>query len=229
VRQGESTIRDEKLRRGAEKKKNRGCSAGGECGLPDIADDTYGPILNWTTCNVWDWLYGTVVGDEAMRDIFAITRKLHDIYDVKVDRDVFEWSDPVFTSARFGCIGCPAIESSRFAPASSIKKHGGESPLNELYDVWFEARRRDNRCEKIKEGKDGRGPIRMEVRKKLFDRVIDIQRRAGVVLVGPEDEAFIRDCWRRKVYPRGWSEADEATESAKLPGIQLIVLNNEIF
>jgi hypothetical protein len=56
------------------------------------------------------------------------------------------------------------------------------------------------------------GPIRMEARKRLFARVMDIQRRAGVVLVTPEDEAFIRDCWARRVYPRGWSEADEAGE-----------------
>lgn len=51
----------------------------------------------------------------------------------------------------------------------------------------------------------------MEVRKRLFERVMDIQRRAGVVLITPEDEAFIRDCWERKIYPRGWSEKDEAT------------------
>lgn len=38
---------------------------------------------------------------------------------------------------------------------------------------------------------------------------MNIQRRAGIVLITPEDEAFIRDCWDRKVYPRGWTEADE--------------------
>jgi len=32
------------------------------------------------------------------------------------------------------------------------------------------------------------------------------------VLVRPEDIAFIHDCWERKVYPRGWSEADELVE-----------------
>lgn len=54
------------------------------------------------------------------------------------------------------------------------------------------------------------GPIRMEVRKRLFDRIVDIQRRAGVVLVTQDDEVFIRQCWADKVYPRGWSEADES-------------------
>jgi len=41
---------------------------------------------------------------------------------------------------------------------------------------------------------------------------LDIQAQSGVTLVTPEDIAFIHDCWERKVYPRGWSEADEATE-----------------
>jgi hypothetical protein len=51
----------------------------------------------------------------------------------------------------------------------------------------------------------------LDVRKRLFERVMDIQRRSGVILITPEDEAFIRQCWENKVYPRGWSEADEAT------------------
>ena len=51
----------------------------------------------------------------------------------------------------------------------------------------------------------------MAVRKVLFERIMDIQRRAGIVLVTPEDEAFIRKCWADKRYPRGWSELDEAT------------------
>lgn len=219
VRMGESEIRRDKLERRATKiihlnqLRASKCSAGGECGLPAISDNTYGPILHWTTCHVWDWLYGSVPREitSIMKDTLAITRKLHDIYDVRVDRDVFDWADPVVTSARFGCIGCPAIASDREAPESSVKRHGSDSPLNEIYDVWFEARRRDNRCVKNADGKDGRGPIRMSVRKVLFERIMEIQRRAGVVLVTPEDEAFIRDCWARKVYPRGWSEADEDT------------------
>ncbi len=40
---------------------------------------------------------------------------------------------------------------------------------------------------------------------------MDIQRRAGVVLITPDDEAFIRSCWERKVYPKGWNELDELT------------------
>jgi hypothetical protein len=42
---------------------------------------------------------------------------------------------------------------------------------------------------------------------------MDIQQRAGVVLITPEDEAYIRQCWANEVYPRGWCAADENTEA----------------
>jgi DNA sulfur modification protein DndC len=216
LRLGESTMRDGKI-------KKRGCAAGGECGIPEASERTYSPILRWSTCHVIDWLNGHVRRDiqSVLADVFAISKKLVEVYDVEVDRDVFEWSDPIVTAARFGCIGCPAIQAERHAPRSSIERHGTESPLNELYDVWFEARRRANRIVRRRAnrivrrragGNEGYGPIKMEVRKVLFARVMDIQRRAGIVLITPDDEAFIRQCWVDKVYPRGWSEADEATE-----------------
>jgi DNA sulfur modification protein DndC len=206
LRLGESAMRDGKL-------KKRGCAAGGECGIPDQSERTYSPLLNWTTCQVIDWLNGHLSSEIAgpMADVFAVTRRLVQIYEVRIDRSGFEFAEPDVQAARFGCIGCPAICAERQAPASVVSRNGPESPLNELYDVWFEARRRQNRlwgkrCDKQF------GPIKMGVRKRLFDRVLDIQRRSGVVLITPEDEAFIRQCWANKVYPRGWSEEDEATE-----------------
>jgi DNA sulfur modification protein DndC len=222
LRIGENAMRDGKI-------KKRGCAAGGECGLPDLDERTWSPILNWTTCNVIGWLTAEDVGRDTrklMKDVFALTWKLVAIYDVEIDRNVFDFADPYVKSARFGCIGCPAIQAEREPPKSSIARHGRESPLNELYDVWFEARQRVNRCvNKRKENGNGRGPIRLEVRKHLFERVMDIQRRAGVTLITPEDEAFIRDCWERRVYPRGWSEADELVVAP--PDTTLLTVNGE--
>lgn len=211
LRLGESTMRDGKI-------KKHGCAAGGECGIPDASERTYSPILTWTTCQVVDWLTGMVSKDvmRTMRDVFKVTKRLVDIYNVKIDANTFDGFEPDVTASRFGCIGCPAIQAGRHAPRSSILQHGADSPLNEIYDVWFEARRREHRCWKWRDKWSGTanygfGPIKMAVRKVLFERVMDIQRRAGIVLVTPDDEAFIRECWATKRYPRGWSEADELT------------------
>lgn len=213
LRWGESKIRDGKLMKA-------GCAAGGECGLPSPDEHTYSPIINWTLCQVIDWLNGAVDAEvrNVMGDVFSLTKQLVAIYGMKIGQPSFAtFGEPEIKAARFGCIGCPATSATREPPKSSIKRYGAESPLNELYDVWFEARRRVNRCYRIRNGKGGYGPIRMAVREQLFTRVMDIQKRDGVLLVTPEDEAFIRDCWARKVYPRGWSEADEANVPAVDP------------
>ena len=145
-----------------------------------------------------------------MRDILAITARLVEIYNVRIGQKSFDFGEDEVKIARFGCIGCPAIGAERDAPRSVIARNGQCSPLNELYDVWYEARRTENRL--YRPTMRQRGPIRLDVRKRLFDRVMDIQRRSGVTLITPEDEAFIRQCWERKVYPRGWSQADEIVE-----------------
>ncbi len=209
LRLGESAMRDGKII------KAMGCSSGGECGIPDPSDDTYSPILNWTTCKVVDWLMGWVSKEvkEVMADILPITRELMDIYEIKLGEKPFgDWASQEVTAARFGCIGCPAIEESSTAPASVIARHGAASPLNELYAVWHEARLRRHRLHRA--DKAGAGPIKMASRKLFFERVMDIQHRAGVVLVTAEDEVFIRECWENQVYPQGWSAADELTNDA---------------
>lgn len=204
LRFGESAMRDGKI-------KKSGCAAGGECGMPDQSERTYSPILRWTVCHVIDWLSGLVAAkiQEQMADLFAISKKLIEIYDVKIDKEGFDFVEPKVTAARFGCIGCPAIGAERLPPRSVISRNGLDSPLNEIYDVWYEARLPQNRC--FKTTKKLPGPIRLEARKRLFDRVIDIQNRACVKLINIHDEAFIRQCWKEKRYPRGWSEADEST------------------
>lgn len=211
VRLGESAIRDGKLL------KKIGCSAGGECGVPDIADDTYGPIIHWSTCNVIGWITGEDNNAERrhLTDILPLTKRLIDIYEVKfgdvgfVDVTDKAWVPPQIKAARFGCNGCPAIEASDEAPRSVVSRNGPGSPFNEIYAVWHEARKRINRLRRV--GHDGAGPIKMAVRKILFERIMDIQRRAGVMLINLDDQSYIRGCWARNIYPRGWSAEDELT------------------
>lgn len=208
LRLGESAMRDGKL-------KGSACSAGGECGIPEPSKNTRSPLLEWRTCHVVDWLNGLVDGDvrHAIQDMLDVAAKLVAVYGFRVGQPSFAtFGEPEIKAARFGCIGCPAIGAEREAPRSVVARYGTGSPLNELYDVWYEARQPQNRLVNSSPRKLGKpGPVRIDARKRLFARVVDIQDRAGVVLIGRDDEAFIRQCWKDKVYPRGWSVADEAT------------------
>jgi DNA sulfur modification protein DndC len=208
LRLGESAMRDSKL------KKLSVCAAGGECGIPEPGEGRYSPILHWQTCHVFDWLDGLVNKEivALMSDVFAVTKRLVEVYGVQRAATLFDYEEVVST-ARFGCIGCPAIGAEASPPRSVVRRNGEGSSLNELYAVWYEARKPENRLVWVNgNGKAVMGPIKLEVRKRLFERIMDIQRRAGVVLIIPEDEAFIRRCWENKVYPRYWSEDDELTE-----------------
>lgn len=214
LRLGESSIRDEKLMKGM----SVGCAAGGECGIPGPSSNTYSPLLRWSTCNVLDWLEGGCSRDvsDTISDLLHLTRQLVGIYRVQVDRNTFDGFDPAVSMARFGCIGCPAIAAGKDAPKSVVAKYGQNSPLCEIYDVWNEAREKRNRCyspakHRARNEFGGYGPIKMDVRKRFFARIMDIQRRAGVTIITQEDEAFIRKCWADSRYPRGWSAADELT------------------
>lgn len=206
LRLGESAMRDGKLKKST-------CSAGGECGIPEPSKNTYSPIKEWPTCEVIDWLNGLVGSDvrAVMGDVFDVTKQLVEVYGFRAGQPSFAtFGDSEIISARFGCIGCPAIGAESYAPRVVIARNGKESPLNELYSVWYEARLPQNRLVNQNPRKFGKpGPIRMEARKRLFARVMDIQQRAGIMLITPEDEKFIRKCWRDKVYPRGWHRGHE--------------------
>ncbi len=207
LRLGESSIRDGKL-------KLRGCSAGGECGIPDPGDNLFSPIINWTTCQVVDWLNGMVARDVyvLMQDIFTITGKLVEIYEVKIGQQGFGiGEEPEVEAARFGCQGCPAIAAGIMPPKAVVRRNGIDSPLTEIYSVWFDARKKENRLFRVHNTQTGIGPIKMAYRHVMFDRIMDIQQRSGIILITEADQEYIRQCWVNKVYPRGWSEADELT------------------
>lgn len=201
VRWGESRVRDEKLL-------NSGCVAGGECGLPAPGEGKFAAIIDWTTCQVVDWLQGDVAKSvrEVMAEFYPVMQGLLDVYDVR-KKSGFGLIPPQVKAARFGCIGCPAIDSDknfkRFLKVHPTWKH-----LSGIYRMWNQIRKPENRCRPREIGKKP-GPIKMEARKRFYAELLRIQNESGIVLVTPEDDAFIRKCWADGVYPRGWSAANE--------------------
>lgn len=238
VRLGESSRRDISLKkRGLQKKLPSGCAAGGECGIPaptDLpedggvsADNMLAPIVNWRTCQVVDWLTGKAGGNvhEVLHDLMPAMAKLADVYefgDGSGRRNTLGMSDAPkkIKSLRFGCVGCVAINKDR-TTARQLEKRPELRHVNQIYRLWEVARRYENRIHRpLREGDRGTGtkvgnkriklgPVRMEVRKKLYADFLEIQAKLGLVLVTPEEDAFIRKCWEDKVYARGWSEEDE--------------------
>lgn len=198
VRLGESAARDQRIA--------LSCSRdAGECGqgwfqhsTPDAVADTLAPLLHWRICHVYDWLYF----DER------------NPYDVRAIAAVYGDGE-----VRTGCVGCNL--ASRDVALEHIIKHPQYAylaPLLELRPLYAELkqpqyRKRKAAPEVLKDGsysKNGQrmGPLTMAARAYGLERVLDIQRRASVDLINPEEEARIREMWRLNMWPHKWSEND---------------------
>ncbi len=199
VRVGESAARDQRIA--------VSCSVnGGECGqgwfqvsTPESVADTLAPLLHWRVCHVYDWLYYDPLGHG---------------YDVPGIATVYGEDE-----VRTGCVGCPL--ASRDVALERVIKNSQWSyltPLLELKPLWRELkqarwRKRKTEAERCCDGEYSRnvqrmGPLTMAGREYGLGRVLDIQARAGVLLVNDEEEARIREMWALDMWPRKWSAVD---------------------
>lgn len=207
VRWGESAVRDKKIQ--------ATCGAGGECGVQATSEteNIFGPILEWTLCQVFDWLTGRIdsaVGKD-IPDLQKCMEKLVRVYDFRKDPTQIiplHLIEPEVNSLRFGCIGCPAIANDK-ALNRAITENEEWKYLKGIHWIWDQLRLPYNRCSRIKDGVVQFGPIKIEIRKKYFQELLKIQEQSGVQVVTEKDIRMIHQMWAEKVYPRGWSEADE--------------------
>ena len=198
VRMGESAARDQRIAISCSKDTGE-CGQGWFQSSTDAAiADTLAPLLHWRLCHVYDWLY---YDDRHGYDVAGIAA-------VYGDGDV-----------RTGCVGCNLVDHDT-ALERLIRNPDWVhlSPLLELKPLYRELklpqwRKRKASPEVLKDGsysKNGQrmGPLTMKGRVYGLKTVLDIQRRAGVDLINPEEEARIRELWKTNTWPRKWSDAD---------------------
>lgn len=198
VRLGESAARDQRIALSCSKDS-------GECGqgwfqtaTPEAMADTLAPLLHWRLCHVFDWLY---LDERHGLDTEAIAA----IYG---EEDI-----------RTGCVGCN-LASRDTALERLIRHERWEHlrPLLELKPLYAELTKAKHRKRKVEPElrQDGQwsrnvqrlGPLTMAARAYGLDRILDIQQRAGVDLVNPEEEAVIRQMWADNIWPQKWSDQD---------------------
>lgn len=198
VRMGESVSRDQRI--------TASCSRdSGECGqgwfqvaTDEAVADTLAPLLHWRVCHVYDWIY-------------LDQRHGYDVDDIALIYGTEE--------VRTGCVGCNLTEND-VALDRLIKQpgYGYLKPLKELKPLYRDLKRAQWRKRKaepeiLKSGKRSKsgqrmGPLTMDGRAYGLERVLDIQRRARMDLINPEEEARIREMWAANMWPQKWSEDD---------------------
>jgi DNA sulfur modification protein DndC len=228
VRQGESAARDQRIAISCNSKS-------GECGQgwfqamsSDAISDTLAPLVHWRQCFVWDWLYfwhsnKYVCAASDYRSGHGFSY-LSDIAAAYGDGD-----------ARTGCIGC-MLASKDVALSNMIDNDDSLRPLLETRPTLERLKAPQSRIrkaapERTKSGKLAKngqrmGPLTIEARQWGLERILDIQKRAGVDLINAEEESRIREMHADNIFPRGWegglSHPNHIHATASKPDIQVI-------
>lgn len=212
VRLGESAVRDQRIALSCSKDS-------GECGqgwfqvsTDESIADTLAPLLHWRLCHVYDWLY------------FEQDRHGYDVSDIAViygDGEV-----------RTGCVGCPL--ASRDVALERLVGHSNWhhlSPLLELKPLYRELKKakwrlRKSKPERRKDGEFSKnvqrlGPLTFEARRYGLERILDIQKRAGVDLINDDELEAITDHWLRGDWPQKWT-GNEVTGDVALDALKVI-------
>lgn len=157
------------------------CRTGGECGQdvwmrqesPGSCVSYFAPILKWRTCKVWDFLH--LVAPDAGWP----TGDVYELYGG--------------TTLRFGCWNCSLVTRDRAAESLIAKEPGsGLSTLNALRESIIIGAK-DPRNRLMRNGH--LGPLSMEFRHSLLDRLLDAEASTGLVLITSDEVAEIRRLW----------------------------------
>lgn len=234
VREGESAVRDGRIRMSCSKD-------GAECGqgwyqqvLPNSPGikgriATLAPLLHWGVCIVWDWL-----------KVYA-PRLEFGGWDSAILADAYGGDDATEINARTGCTGCP-LASEDTALAVIINTPGWEHLrpllwLRPIYRWMREPRQRLRKAgaERLKDGSLAKnpqrmGPLTLEARMQALEWILNIQRSVcegaaaagypdrGINLIDAEEEALIRDLIAARTFPQKW-DGDEPSAAAWLDAV----------
>jgi DNA sulfur modification protein DndC len=232
VREGESAVRDGRIRMSCSKD-------GAECGqgwyqqvLPEAKGirgrvATLAPLLHWGVCTVWDWL-----------KVFAPQPDFGS-WPTAILADAYGGDDAEEINARTGCICCPlASKDTALLAIVAMPYWAYLAPLLELRALYIWLREPAQRIRKagaetLKDGSLAKnpqrmGPITFEARLHALGVVADVQARVNseaerlgrprVDILNMEEEARIRELIALQTWPEGWN-GDEPSAAAWIDAV----------
>jgi DNA sulfur modification protein DndC len=155
----------------------------------------WSPIRNFDVDQLWAYLAFSPSpwgGENAdLRDLYKEAGAGSGECPLVVD----ETTEPCGNS-RFGCYTCTVVERDRSLEGFVL---GGQTKYQALLDLreWLIELRddHDNRQTVRRNGQPGIGPVKMELRKQLLERVLQIQDDLGEGLISPDEVSLIKQAW----------------------------------
>lgn len=155
------------------------------------------PIINWTTEQVWEYLYANNPPPwEGSHDF------LLDLYRQAAGGEcpvVFDLSTPSCGGSRFRCWTCTIVKEDKSMQGFIQSGETRFAPLNDFRDRLKKVRELDDwRNPRKKDGSLGTGPFRQEKRVQLLRELLELERKVGEPLISNEEIGAIQDAWTAK-------------------------------
>jgi DNA sulfur modification protein DndC len=171
------------------------------------------PIETWTTEDVWDYLIKPDWTGGGENPFYEVNQKLAILYKDAASGECPVIHDPskqTCAGSRFGCWTCTVVEVDNSLREMIDSGRDGYDTQNLTLLADFRDQLRDernkpenrvhgrNRQGRVlvqRDGSVGVGSYNMEYRKKLLERLRELQTDVGDLLITPEEEAKIHQIW----------------------------------
>ena len=163
----------------------------------------FSPLINYSTEDIW-----TTIQKDYFPNIINST-ELIDLYkNAGSENPLIETSGGTcYGSSRFGCWTCTVIRKDK--AVTSLINNGFQrlEPLLEFRD-WLAILREDTnfRCKVRRNGMRGLGPITLEGRKTILDKLLETQDRSGYELISDDEILTINKLWKDDIESTSYLE-----------------------
>jgi DNA sulfur modification protein DndC len=157
----------------------------------------FSPISNWTTDQVWDYLFENnpppwKASHDFMLELYR--RANGGECPVVVDKDT-----PSCGGSRFGCWTCTVVKEDKSIQGFIETGETWLEPLN-AFRNWLKEIREDEslRSKYRRDGRPGLGPFNSDARMRIFDELLRLEAKVGIPLISDEDIRYIQQEWARE-------------------------------
>lgn len=178
------------------------------------------PIVDWTTDEIWEYLYGTTPpwgGDHSF--MLSLYRKASG-GECPV---VFDLNTPSCGGSRFGCWTCTVVKEDKSMQGFIDSGDVALQPLKSFRD-WLKDIREDPelRSPLRRDGKStGPGPFNPRCRREILERLLKLEAEVGFSLIDDSDIVYIQSQWRQE-----FDYNDSALEIAARYGRNIVMRNS---
>lgn len=147
------------------------------------------PIIHFSTAEVWEAInlsYPININRDFLRKLYSCIGSVF-------DKDIFVSDN---NNGRYGCWVCTVIRKDKAMEGLISNDHENLKPLQEFIE-WMRCIRNDEdrRMPNRMTGVIGKGPLNLETRKEILERLLEIQDKSNYCLISNEEIDYIRDVW----------------------------------